>query len=252
MLSHVFHHRVASCQVGILDVGSINDRLRREQPERLNRRPFLLSQLGLPSRPPLVQNHSQLLKSRHLFGLGLPRFDVLRRPLQSSFDLREVRERKLEGNHFDVAQGIDRARDVDDVFILEAPHDVHDRVALADVGEELIAQPLPFRCAGDKPGDIDKAEGRGHRLPRIVDVGEHFELRIGDGHDSGVRLNRAEGEVRRLGLRLLHQCIEQRRLAHVRKAHNACLESHAHLPGARRRTSQPRRAAALRGRCGRL
>ncbi len=42
-------------------------------------------------------------------------------------------------------------RDVDDVLVLEAADDVDDGVHLADVGEELVAQPLALAGALTRP-----------------------------------------------------------------------------------------------------
>ena len=53
--------------------------------------------------------------------------------------------------------GRDLAVDVHDVAVLEGPHDLADRVGLADVGEELVAQPLPLGRAADDAGDVDEA-----------------------------------------------------------------------------------------------
>jgi hypothetical protein len=54
----------------------------------------------------------------------------------------EVGEHQLSLDRVRVAQGIDPALDMDDIGILEAAQHVHDRVDLADVGEELVAQAL--------------------------------------------------------------------------------------------------------------
>ena len=57
---------------------------------------------------------------------------------------------------------VDLAGDVDDVVVLEAAHHVGDRVDLADVGEELVAEALALRRAGDEAGDVDELD-RGRR-----------------------------------------------------------------------------------------
>ena len=51
------------------------------------------------------------------------------------------------------------------VLILEAAHDLHDRVDLADVRQELVAQALALARAFDQPGDVDELDrGRDDRL----------------------------------------------------------------------------------------
>ena len=56
------------------------------------------------------------------------------------------------------------ARDVHDVVVLEAAHDVRDRVGLADVGEELVAEALALRRARDQPRDVDELDDGGNHL----------------------------------------------------------------------------------------
>ncbi len=52
------------------------------------------------------------------------------------------------------------AGDVHDVVVLEAAHDVRDRVDFADVREELVAEAFALRCAGDEAGDVDELHRR--------------------------------------------------------------------------------------------
>ena len=54
--------------------------------------------------------------------------------------------------------------------ILEAAHHVRDGVGLADVGEELVAQPFALGGAGDQAGDVDELDDRGDHLLRLGDV----------------------------------------------------------------------------------
>jgi hypothetical protein len=63
----------------------------------------------------------------------------------------EIGELQLELDHFHVALRIDRARDVDDVALLETAHNVQDRVALLDVAEELVPSPSPFDAPATRP-----------------------------------------------------------------------------------------------------
>ena len=71
---------------------------------------------------------------------------------------REVGERQLDLDGLDVAARVDRAFDVDDVFVLEAADDLHDGVGLADVGEELVAEALALRRAAHESGDVHELE----------------------------------------------------------------------------------------------
>ena len=51
-----------------------------------------------------------------------------------------------------------------DVVVLEAAHHVRDGVGLADVREELVAEALALRGAGDQAGDVDELDRRSARL----------------------------------------------------------------------------------------
>jgi len=59
-------------------------------------------------------------------------------------------------DHLDVGDRVDPAGDVHDVLVLEAADDVGDRVALPDVGKELVAEPSALAGAGDQAGDVDE------------------------------------------------------------------------------------------------
>ena len=73
-------------------------------------------------------------------------------------------------------------------------------VDLADVGQELVAQPLALAGALDEAGDVDELDRGGHHALGVHDRRERVEPRIGDLHDPGVRLDGREGIVRDQGL----------------------------------------------------
>ena len=56
------------------------------------------------------------------------------------------------------AIGIDAALDVGHVGVLEAAQHVGHRVHLADVGQELVAEPLALGGAAHQAGDVDEGE----------------------------------------------------------------------------------------------
>ena len=75
----------------------------------------------------------------------------------------------------DVADRIDRARDVVHVRVLEAADHLHDRVDLADVREELVAEALALARALDQAGDVDELDRR-----RITTFGLRDLLQLGE------------------------------------------------------------------------
>ena len=148
--------------------------------------------------------------------------------VQALLDRAHVGEAELGLDHLDVGHRVDLARDVDDVLVLEAAHHVDDRVGLADVGEELVAEAFALRCAGDEAGDVDEFDDRRHDLLGLDDRRPAREARVGQLDDADVRLDRAERIVlgRDAGLR---QGIEEGGLADVRQADDAAFEAHEGL-----------------------
>lgn len=73
----------------------------------------------------------------------------------------EVGEDQLGVDRLDVVLGRDLAVDVDDVLVLEGADDLADRVRLANVREELVAQALALRSTPDDAGDVDEVDRRG-------------------------------------------------------------------------------------------
>lgn len=109
-----------------------------------------------------------------------------------------------------------------DVAVVEAAQHVDDGVRVADVAQELVAQPLALRGALDQTRDVDDLDRRGDHAPGVVDLGQADEPLVGHGDDAHVGFDRAEGEVGRLGL-CVGEAVEKRRLAHVGQAHDAAL-----------------------------
>ena len=112
-----------------------------------------------------------------------------------------------------------------DIVVGKAADDVRNRIGLADIRQELIAEPLAFRCAGDKPRDIDELDRCRNRALRPRDRGERRESRIGNLDDAHVGLDGAKRIVFRRGSGPGKR-IEQRRLADVRQADDAASEAH--------------------------
>src|SRR5207248_7025821 len=73
----------------------------------------------------------------------------------------EVGDGQLEFDYLSIAHRIDCTHDVRHVRILEAAHDVHDRIGLAGVGEEFIAQPLALGGSFDESRDINELDDGG-------------------------------------------------------------------------------------------
>ncbi len=112
------------------------------------------------------------------------------------------------------------------VIVLETTHHHADGVGLADIGEELVAQPLALRRARHQAGDIDKLHDGIDDLLRLDDSRQRIEPRIRHRHDSDIRVDGAERIVLRLDTGL-GQGVEQGGFTDVRQADDAAFHAHA-------------------------
>ena len=152
-------------------------------------------------------------------------------PLEPLLDRGEVGEHQLGGDDLDVARGVDRAADVDDVVVLEAAHDVADRVDLADVGQELVAETLTLATRRRRARRCRRTRSRSARPScDAASSASRVSRASGTGDDADVRVDGAEREVRRLGAGLGHG-VEQRRLADVRQSDETDLQRHGEPRG---------------------
>ena len=113
-----------------------------------------------------------------------------------------------------------------DVVVGKAAHDMGDGVGLANVGEELVAEPFALGRTGDEPRDVDEFHRRGNDARRTGDGGQGIQPGVGHRDHADIGLDRAEGIVLR-GDPGLGERVEQRRLADVGQSHDAAAQTHA-------------------------
>ncbi len=162
----------------------------------------------------------------------------------TALGLLEVGVDELGLDRLDVGQRIDAALRVDDVRVGVRAYDVDDRVGLADVGEEAVAQPLAGVRPRDETGDVVEVDGVVDDLDDAATVGDPVHALVGDRNDGHVGLDRREGVVRRLRARP-GQGVEQRRLAGVGHPDDADL----HRPVLPSRSPSRPPAAMSEGKC---
>ena len=136
------------------------------------------------------------------------------------FDRFEIGEDQLKVDGLDVPHGIDGAFDMGDVFILETADNVHDRVHLADVREEFIAEPLAAARTLHEPCDVHEFDDGGRHLFARIEGGETVEPFVGHGDHADVGLNGAEGIICRLGTGAGNG-VEQGGFADIGQTHNS-------------------------------
>ena len=79
---------------------------------------------------------------------------------------------QLGVDRLEVVLRVHAALDVHDVVVGEAADDLRDRVGLADVREELVAEALALARAADDAGDVDERHGGGQDALGVEDLGE--------------------------------------------------------------------------------
>ena len=131
----------------------------------------------------------------------------------------QIGENEFEVDRFDIAHGVHGIFDVGHVRVLEAPHDVDDRVHLADMRKKFIAQALAAARALHEPRDIDEFDDGGGDFFAVVQGGELVEPFVGNGDYAYVGFYGAEGVIRGFRARV-RDCVEQSGFSYVRKSHN--------------------------------
>ncbi len=114
------------------------------------------------------------LGDREHGGVGLLAADLLLQPRHGLLQGLQVRQDQLGVDGLDVVGRVDAAGDVDHVVVGEGAHHLADRVGLADVGQELVAQALALaralddarRCPRTTPSRARSARTRTGRTAR--------------------------------------------------------------------------------------
>ncbi len=169
-----------------------------------------------------------LLDGVHVGRLDLLAAQILLQLRQRVLDGLQIGEDELGVDGVDVVGRIDLAVDVDDVVVFEGAYDLADRVGLADVGEELVAQAFAFGGALDDACDVDEGDGCRHDLLGVHELGEHRQTVVRQRHDAGVRLDGGERIVFRQHV-VTGQCVEHGGLADVRQSDDSDSKRHGSL-----------------------
>ena len=203
------------------DVGGIDDRLVREQKAAVHHFSFLFVKVHHAHGYPLLELFAYPIEKvcfpKILLVSALRRGARLCAPLLDSL---HVGEDELVFYRLDVAQRVYTAVDMRYVLVLEAAHDVHYRVRLADMREELVAQALAVRRALDEPGDVHEFKHCRGDFFTVVKSGELIQPLVGHGDHAHVGLYRAERIVGAFRSRLSYR-VEQRAFAHVGQTYDS-------------------------------
>ena len=184
-----------------------------------------------------VRDHRRTALERGLSRLGgldgreqaLVALGLLLQPRDRLLQRLQVGEGELGLDRRDVAGGVHLAVDVGDVLVTEDAGDLADRGRLPDVGEELVAQPLPLRGAAHDAGDVHELDRGRHHPLGAEELGQARQPLVRYADDAHVRLDRRERVVRREHV-VLGQRVEERRLPGVGESDDADRESHNREP----------------------
>ncbi len=208
-------------QLGLGDVGHIEDRLPGEQEQRGQDPRLLGIAFDVSGRRSRVQPLGQTFQKLGLtpgVTIAAPRHPL--HPVETPCHRFEVGEEQLGPNGLDVANRVHRARRVRDVRVVEAAHHVDQRFDLPNMSQEPVSQPLPLVRALDEPGDIEELDHRRHLARRLDQLEEPVQPEIRHLDHADVGIDRGErvgfGGHARGGER-----VEQRRLAGVGETHYA-------------------------------
>src|SRR5207302_9708834 len=119
----------------------------------------------LPGPAPRVELAQHALEHDKLeLGRFVPGPRRLAGLVEAPLDHAQIGERELARDDVVVAYGVDRSHHVHYVGVFEAADHVHDRVDLADVRQELVAEDFRLRGATHQSADVDDLDDGGHAL----------------------------------------------------------------------------------------
>ena len=219
-------------RVALVDVADIEGRLGGQELSPFQRDLLLgVFGLGQPRRLGRPQQLQRLPEHRSLhLGLLVALLGLLDEVGHALLEAIEVGQHQLGLDRLRVGDRVDPALDMGHVAAFEAAQHMDDRVHLADVRQELVAQPFALGGAAHEARNVDELELRLDDRLRSRDARDLVQPRVGHGHAPDVRLDRAEGIIGRLRRRRLRQGIEEGGLAHIGKPHDPAPKTHSVLP----------------------
>ena len=121
--------------------------------------------------------------------------------LDAVLDGLEVLYLQFRVDDFLVANGIDTAVNMHDAVVVEAAEHMDDGVALAYVGQELVAQALTLAGTFHEARNIDDVADSRHDATRVHKFGKLGQSFVRHGDLSELSINGAEGEIGSLSFR---------------------------------------------------
>jgi hypothetical protein len=203
--------------VAFIDVGDVEGLAGGDEPEALQMLGRVGRHLHLPHRLAFAQGGHRLLVR---LGAG-DRFLVAAarrapRLVECAGDTFKVRQHQLGLDGVDVAHRVNRAFDVGDVRVFETTDHVKNCVHLAQVGQELVAEPLAGAGAAHQARHVHHLELGGLDLLSLDELVDDLQPVVRYGRDADVGLARRPRETGSRGAQG-GQRVEHRALADLRQ-----------------------------------
>ena len=195
-LAHRSSDRCFVADLILTNVEHGHDRLVGEEEELLEIAACVVVEASSVERRPLPQRVDDLVEQ---VDRALQRGVALEHALglvPSLFGTCEIGERQFDLDHPQVLEGILRPRDV---VVAERPQDEHDRVDLANVAEEGVAESFALARTFDEPADVGELHGGVNRLLALRHLAEGVEAVVGHLGDTDIGVGRGEGIGRCVG-----------------------------------------------------
>ena len=110
-----------------------------------------------------------------------------------------VGQHQLQFNRFHVVNGINLSSNVDHIGIFKATHDLQNGINLTNMGEKLVAQPLPLTGALYDPSNIEQLKSSWHNLFRDDVLRDPAQSGVWHADNSFVGLDCTKWIIRALG-----------------------------------------------------
>ena len=226
------HMGVVFRQAVLVHIGAVNNRLRSEQrqfaphlAERLVEFRHLIGRGG----PAFVQVREQLPSLIHSLCQFPVALDLFLEAFQALGHAVDVGQQQFCFNRFHIAQRVNAAVHMGNIFVFKAAHHFHDGRAFTDIGQELVAQSFALARPSHQTGNVDEVHRGVNGLGGSDQLGQGVYTGIRHRHRSLVRLDGAEGIIRGLGVLRPGQCVEKRGFAHIGQSDDAYAQCHGML-----------------------
>ena len=185
----------------------------------LLRVPISLANILAILQPLKHLGNGRLILPQFLHLQGLPAtFCLLLQILQSLFNEFDILQAQLLADDIEISHRVNVTLNVNDLCIIEAPHDLKDRVDSADVRQECISQSGTRRGPAGQTGNVVDGQVGGDSRCGLVVFAQPVIALVRNNDARLFRVNGRVGEVGGVTQRRLGDGLEQGRFADIGEA----------------------------------